>query len=195
MKKIFAIILCFALIISCVACSSDDKAATDKKGENGQSAQPDQENCKHTFKEEIYKEPNYGVNGVKIKHCTIFLKTEYISIPALPAIFEVQVKNKRVSSDENKRYVLFDIEIKNTSDKKIESISGNLSIMPPDCIFELICEFDNLSLAPNSTKTISSHGYSFDINSSDNTVEKKVYDAEFESIKFNFSASDIVVAK
>lgn len=202
MKKILVFVLCFALAVLCAACSSANINTSDTEidtmethSDNLSATETETEPCQHVFKEEIYKEPNYGVDGVMIKYCTVCHEIEYLAVPALPDIFEITVKNKTVSTQGNECYVLFDIEIKNISDKKIEFISGNLSVMPPDCILELMCEFDNLSLEPYSTTRISSFGYSFDSTLSPDTVERKVCDAEFENIKFHFFPSDVVVAE
>ncbi|MBQ9761602.1 MAG: hypothetical protein IJV82_00825 [Oscillospiraceae bacterium] len=200
MNKILVILLCLAFVMSCSACSSTNSKIPEKESENVSTtsdipATLGTEPCQHVFKENIHKEPGYGYDGMKVKYCTICYETEYLPIPALPGIFELSVKGKTVSTQGNECYVLFDIEIENTSDKTIEQIAGNLSVMPPDCILELVCEFDDLSLAPHSTTRITSHGYSFDSTSSDDTVEKKVYDAEFNTINFFFSPSNVVVAE
>lgn len=198
MEKIFALILCLTFVLSLPACSSNGTPSPNKDDETSDVFTPttstlDTEPCQHIFKEEVYKEPGYGVDGMKIKACTVCNEIEYIAVPALPDIFELTVTNKTVSTQGSECYVSFDIEIKNISDKKIKSISGTLTAMPPDCILELLCDFDDLSLEPYSTIQISSYGYSFDYDPSSNTVEKKVHDAEFENIKFYFSPSNVVV--
>ena len=197
MKKILIMILCSATLFLCVSCSSTGLNTSDTVSESASIVSDnistvDSKPCLHIYKEEIYKEPNYGVNGIKIKYCTLCGDTEHVAVPALPEIFEITVKNKTVFDRDDKSYVLFDIEIKNTSDKTIKSISGTLSVLPPNCILELICDFEDLSLQPYSTTTVSTGGYSFDSTSSD-TVEKKVYDADFENIRFSFSPTDVVV--
>ena len=201
MTKICALLLSFVIIISMSACSSTGENSPDKNNDetiensiSDVSTELDSEECQHVYKEEIYKEAGYGVDGIKIKVCTICKEIdEYIAIPALSEIFELKVTNKHTYTQGSKGYVVFDIEIKNISDKKIESISGKLSIMPPDCILDLLCDFEDLSLEPYATTVISSQGYSFDLDTSFDEVEKKVYDTEFENIKFYFTSSDVVV--
>lgn len=200
MSKISLLILCLILAFSLCACSAEKPSLTgtteDVTADSLTSEDEELESiCEHTFKEEVQKEAGYGVSGYKIKYCTKCYETEYVDIPALESVFELTVKSKNVSMQGNTGSVLFEIEIKNISDKEIESISGTLSIMPPDCIFELLCDFDEISLEPHSTITLDSYGYTFDYASENDIVEKKVYQTNFEDIKFHFTPTDVVVVE
>lgn len=149
-KKILAFILSLIFVLSIAACSSEDTNSSAQEAQTSEistddTSASDTEICQHVYKEEFYKEAGYGVDGIMIKVCTICTESEMLPTPALPEIFELKVLDKTVTSLENECYVLFDIEIKNIADKKIESISGKISIMPPDCILELVCDFDDLA--------------------------------------------------
>jgi len=198
MSKTSLLILCLILAFSLCACSAETSSLTstteDVTGDSASSENEETESvCEHTFKEEVQKEAGYGVGGYKVKYCTKCHETEYVEIPALESIFELTVKSKNVSMQEDTGSVVFVIEIKNISDKKISSISGNLSIMPPDCILELLCDFNEISLEPHSTITLDSYGYTFEYDSTNDTVKKKVYEADFEDIKFHFTPTNVVV--
>ena len=200
MPKILLVTLCLILVLSLCACSAEISSSTNTTDTVANNSTIEEEletesGCEHTFKEEVQKEADYGVEGYKIKFCTKCHETEYIKIPALESIFEVTVKSMNTYMQENTGHVVFAIEIKNISDKKITSISGNLSIMPPDCILELSCNFDEISIEPHSTVLLDSFGYTFEYDSTNDIVEKKVYEADFENINFYFTPTDIVAVE
>jgi len=196
MKRISALILCLIVMLSFSACSSSD-TNTDHKDEevsvSSSSETVSPEPCQHVFKEEVYKEPGYGVKGINVKYCTICKESDYIEVPALPEIFELTVMDKSEHAGTEESYVNFNIEIKNTSDKKIKSISGVLSVMPADCILEVTCNFNNLSLDAYSSVLLGCKAYSFENTLDFDTVEQKVYNADFENLTFSFSPTEVIV--
>ncbi len=196
MFKIFSLVVCVALIFSLCACSSNSlETSLEEEIESDSIVSEVEESetvCEHTFKEEVQKEAGYGVDGYKVKYCTKCQETEYIAIPALQEIFEVTVEDKVGVMDDESGVVVFEIVIKNISDKKISSISGTLTIMPPDGILELLCDFDDIELEPYASITLDDYGYTFEYDATKDTVEKKVYEADFEDLTFSFKPSKVV---
>ena len=201
MKRFLIFILCATTIFFTTSCSGVDikkdgnKKQTESETTEETAAVEEETECKHEYDEEITKEPGYGYDGILVKMCTICSDVQYEAIPALPDIFELKVTDKSTSETSEGHCVLFDIEITNTSDKKIESIKGTLSVMPKDCINELKCEFDDLNLEPHSTKKIESYGYVFDYDKESEEVSRKVYNADFDSMKFSFTPTEVKIAE
>lgn len=201
-KRIFTLVFCFVMMLTLTACFGDEGTSADSEttsieAEIEASGITESTECQHVFKESVYKEPGYGFNGANYKSCELCGFGELVEVPALPDVFELTVKSKDVVFDKNGKdcHVIFGLEIKNISDKRIESISGTLSVVS-NCILELSGSFDDISLELHSSIHIDSYGYTFDYTATDkDEVERKTCDAEFENMKFSFKPSNVVVSE
>jgi len=209
MKKNVSIVLLVALVISIfvsfTGCGggmidTSQTFGSENDGTNETEEETEENVCNHVLKESIYKEPMHGVNGIKVISCANCDFFEYVAIPALPDVFELCVNDKlsyvHEDPDTHKKecVVVFDIDITNISDDKtIKYISGNLIITGINGIFNLKCEFSDISISPKETKNINNLGFSFDYASLPTDIERRVYDAAFTELKFTFDPSEVVV--
>ncbi len=195
MLKILSLMLCFAILFSLVACSdtkSSPTSAGDDVTDSTTTTAPSESACQHEYKEEVQKEAGYGYDGYKVKYCTICHDTEYVAIPALPDIFEIKAIDKTTYEEDGTGYIIFDLEITNTSDKRINSIAGTLSVVFEGSILELNYDLEALSLEAYSSVVIDSYGYDFDFDSPNEAVSQKVYEAELEDLSFRFTPTDVI---
>lgn len=196
MKKIIALILCLTAVLSLCACSFGGTAEPENDAETTEVVtdavtEATEKECEHEYKEEVYKNPGYGVKGSNVKICTLCGDFKTVEVPALPDVIELNVIDKSKFVQGNEYVVTLEVEIKNISDKKIESVSGQITAMT-SCMLILTCDFDDLALEAYDTATLNV-SYTFDDTKSENSPERKIYDADFESIKFIFEPSEVVV--
>lgn len=195
MRKIIALILCLTVVFSLCACSFGGNAEPENDTETTQVVtdavtEATEKECEHVYKEEVYKKPGYGVKGANVKTCTLCGDFKMVEVPALPDVIELNVLDKTELMQGNEYVVTLEVEIKNISDKKIESVSGQITAMT-SCMLVLTCDFDDLALEAYDTAMLSV-SYTFDDTESENSPERKIYDADFESIKFIFEPTEVV---
>lgn len=147
--------------------------------------------CKHNLVETVYKEAKPGLKGIIYSACTKCDFFELKEIPPLPDAFELTIVDKYTHRDEQYKYILFDVQIKNVSDKTISMIKGNLTVIGTYLVV-ILCEFNDLNIAPGETITLTGYNVHFDPEDSKNTYFNGVYDTPFEEIMFEFELSDIV---
>ena len=210
MKKLLAFIIVVSMSLCTFSCTSEKKPSEKdmedddlEDTENSDIVEDEETECEHEYKELIYRQASYGVKGGGELYCTKCGDYQPLEIPALPSVFELEVTGKNTytvdkdpdnGSDEDLEcWVLFDMNIKNISDKTIEKISGTLNIFVGKSMFFLECEFEDLNLEGGETLSSNSYGYSFDYASSPDEVERIIYDAEFEDLKIFFEPTEVIV--
>ena len=147
--------------------------------------------CNHNLVDTVYKEAKPGLNGIIHSACTKCDFFELKEIPPLPDAFELTIVDKYTHQDEQYKYILFDVQIKNVSDKTISMIEGNLTVIGTHLVV-ILCEFNDLSIAPGETVTLTGYNVKFDPEDSKNTYFSGVYDTPFEEMTFEFELSDII---
>ena len=161
--------------------------------------------CEHSYTEKIISEATYSAAGEKELVCSECGYTYTEEIPALPAVVELTVLSKSTYEEKKdpmvlpdgmtipqmpRRRVLFDLEIKNVSDKDIRGVKGELKITCGETILHMICDFSDMPIEANGSVT--ENGFGFEIYSMSNIGELVVYDAEFEDLEFEFEVSEII---
>lgn len=199
MKRFLLIALCCFILFGTAGCRHSDFQMPEKPTEASSepTEPPTEPECQHEYEEYVYKEAGYGVKGMKVLTCNRCGHTEYVDIPALPSIFELKILNKYTSEpteDDPDYWVWFDIEIKNISDKTIESISGTVEFFSPTW-FWLNCDFEELVLGPYETTVIHFYGFTLDYDDPFDKKKKELYDSELETYTYTFEPSDVVVTE
>ena len=63
-----------------------------------------------------------------------------------------------------------------------------------NCILELQCDFENIDIAGHTVITSYTCGYTFDETTGEEEVERKVYNTDLADMKFQFTATEVVLA-
>jgi hypothetical protein len=207
MKKTVTIILVVILVVSVIAAGASilSKRARSKVDNMLDGAKSSttlktsettttttKKKCDHELTEYVYKEAKPGIGGMNYATCKNCDYIEYIATPALPAAMEIKIIDKYTHETDDKRYILFDIEIKNISEQYITEIKGNFNILCKTWV-NISFDIDNLNVAPGETFVLRGQTVEFDPADSKNAYFNQVYETPFEEMTFDFKLSDIVL--